>query len=156
MDDERRKQIAQMATRNVAGGLFKQENLAAMYPNVPAMLTDRLTAIFSSGTSISDLAQEVELWKQNAPENKHLIVMLRTPNGELMDVEQVRPSGWQLFIAEGYINGMPCRVAGHIATLSLFCTYDEVKGRNRVGFKVVTEPLNEPQPAPEQTTPDKT
>ena len=50
---------------------------------------------------------------------------------------------------------MPCKVAGHIATLSLFCSYEETKkGKSPVGFTIVTEPLNEPQQPLERQLPD--
>ena len=71
--------------------------------------------------------------------------------GDIMDVEEIRPNGWQFFIATGYVNGVPCRIVGHFATLYLYCSYEEKKkGRRPVGFTIVTEPLNEPQPLPEQ------
>jgi hypothetical protein len=129
--------------RSVASDLFKQTKLKDMnIPNVPNIITERLNEMFSSGQSISDLAQELEQWKKEVPENKILVVMMRTPNGEVMDVEEVRANGSQFFIAEGKIKGMPGKVAGHIATLSLFFVYEEPRTKNKVGFKIVTEAIS--------------
>lgn len=129
--------------RSVAADLFKQPNPKDMnIPNVPNIISERLNDMFSSGQSIHDLAQELEQWKKDTPENKILVVMMRTPNGEVMDVEQVRPNGSQFLIAEGYIKGMPGKVAGHIATLSLFFAYEEPRTKKQVGFKIVTEAIS--------------
>lgn len=114
-------------------------------------ISDHLNDMFSSTQSIHDLAQEVEKWKANTPKNQILVVMIRTPNGDIMDVEQVRPNGSQLFIAEGYIKGMPGKVVGHIATLSLFFAYEEIRSKNQVGFKMVTEGANTTPKKDEQT-----
>jgi hypothetical protein len=143
--DEAVKKLVQEARldRSIAGGLFKPDSLKAMnIPNVPNIITERLNEMFSSGQSIHDLAQELEQWKKDTPENKILVVMMRTPNGEVMDVEQVRPNGSQFFIAEGYIKGMPGKMAGHIATLSLFFAYEELRTKKQVGFKIVTEAIS--------------
>ena len=151
--DELGKKLAALAPSAVAGGAFKQSM------DMPRVLgiSDHLRAMFSSSGSITDLAKEINVWEKETPENKQLAVMLRTPNGEIMDVEKIRPNGWQFFIAEGYIQGMPCKVAGHIATLSLFCSYEETrKGKNPAGFTIVIEPLNKPQSLSEPESQDST
>jgi hypothetical protein len=107
--------------RSITDRFFKQDSLKAMnIPNVPNIITERLNEMFSSGQSIHNLAQELEQWKKDTPENKVLVVMMRTPTGEVMDVEQVRANGSQFFIAEGYIKGMPGKVA-HRYLVTVFC-----------------------------------
>jgi hypothetical protein len=153
INDELLKNLASIASRNVAGDAFKQ---AMTMPKIYT-ISDHLQAMFSSSGSINDLAKEIVAWEKEAPGDKHLAVMMRTPNGAIMDVEKIRPNGWQFFIAEGYIQGMPCKVAGHIATLSLFCSYEETrKGKSPAGFTIVTESLNQPQPLPESESQDST
>ena len=104
MDEAVKKLIREAGLdRSIVGSTFKQDSVKAMnIPNVPNIIAERLNEMFSSGQSIHDLAQELEQWKKDTPENKILVVMMRTPNGEVMDVEQVRPNGSQFFIAEGY------------------------------------------------------
>jgi len=121
--------------------------------NIPS-LTDHIRGTFGSDRLISVIAEEIEEWKQKVPEGKHLVIHLRTPQGEIMDVGLVKPTGWQGFMAEGFVNGLPCMVTGHIATLSLFCTYEETKGMKSVGFKIVTEAANATQKEPSPIIPD--
>jgi len=87
--EETARSLASQTGRSIAGGLFTNtmQNIS-LAPSIG----DHLRAMFSSGGSISNLAQEIEVWKKDAPENKHLVVMLRTPNGDIMDVEQIRPN----------------------------------------------------------------
>lgn len=140
------------ATRSIAGGLFKQENLAAMY-NIPS-ISDHIRGTFGADRLIDVIAQDIEAWKQKVPTGKHLVVHMRTPQGDIMDVGLVKPVGWQGFAAEGHVNGLPCMVTGHIATLLLFCTYEETKGTKSVGFKIVTEAANATQKEHAPSTPD--
>ncbi len=106
---------------------------------LPPTTTDHLRATLGSDKLIAAIAEEIEDWEAQVPEGKHLVIMLRTPDGRVMDVGLVRPSGWQGFSAEGYIQGMPCMIVGHIATLALFCSYEETKGKSQVGFKIITD-----------------
>lgn len=141
-----------MASPNLARDAFK--NAMQNMPRIVS-ISEQIGAIFSSSGSISDLAKEIADWEKSAPENTHLVLMLRTPNNDMMDVEKIRPNGWQFFVAEGYIQGMPAKVAGHIATLSLYVTYEETrKGTRRAGFTIETKPLNQPQPIPEPQSQD--
>jgi hypothetical protein len=156
MDEETLKAImkAQGGIASVFSEESRAQTMSNIFANIPT-ISDHLQAIFSSGQSISKLAEEVEVWKQETPENKHLVLNMRTPDGRIMDVGAIRPSGWQMFIAEGYIDEMPCKIVGHIATLLVFCSYEETKGKSRVGFTIKIERTTEPQPEFAPIIPDK-
>jgi len=153
-DQEEAYEAIKQSSRSIAGGAFNQ-SMTNLYSNIPTM-SDHLRAIFSSQNTITALAEEYNAWKQNAPEGKHVVATMRTPDGRIMDIETIKANGWQGYIAEGFIEGMCSMIGGHIATLSFFCSYEETKGGRRpVGFKIVAEPVIEPPQEPQSTAPDK-
>lgn len=153
MDERLKEMLAQAGMSDLAGGLFKQENYAAMYSNISS-LPDNLRSVFGAERLIGFIAEDIEEWKRNAPEGKHMVIHLRTPHGEIMDVGFLKATGAQGFIAKGHVNGLQSMVTGHISTLLLFCTYEETKGTKSVGFKIVTDASNAPQKESLPTTPD--
>lgn len=122
-------------------------------PILPPSTLDALRAMFSSEKTIDALAKTMKRWEEKTPENMHLVVTLKTPDDRVMVVATVKPTGWQSFVAEGYVYGTPCMIAGHIANLLLFCSYEEAtKSRSAVGFRFVPpEPVSEPEPESEQS-----
>jgi hypothetical protein len=117
-----------------------------------------LKAMFSAEKIMVSLAGQIERWKKATPEGRELVITMTTPEGRLMDVTFLKPVGWQAYLAEGNLDGSPCMVVGHIATLALFCSYVEVKDEKAVrsvGFRIETERSNEPQPATEPIATDK-
>jgi hypothetical protein len=123
--------------------------------NMPTM--EERFGFASANTIIGDLLARIRRTQVENPDKGELAVMMRTPDGSIMDMESLWPEGFATFRAEGYVNGMPCFIVGHVSTLSLFCAFEERKGRARVGFRTDTIPANapatEPQSEAEQTEP---
>ena len=146
--------LKNLAGRSIAGDIFKQTANNMQNIHIPTM--EERMQFSSAAYTISEMAGEIEKWKENTPKNSHLVVILQTPDGRSMDVHQVRPSGFQSFVAEGNIQGLPCMLAGHISTLALLCSYEEDRGKDTPGFKIVIpKAVTEPQPTPGQIPPDK-
>lgn len=117
---------------------------------------DALSETLASYHLLSVIGKLTERWKHDIPAGTVPVLYLRTPTGEVMDVSLIKPAGLQGYMAEGHVNGLPCLVTGHIATLVVFCSYEEVKGRKGLGFRIEAEAPNESQPESSQTQPDNT
>ena len=158
--DEIAKNLLAQSSRNIAGNAFanameQQRIMYANLPSVPSIMQDVLLNLFSASNTIKDLGEVITKWRDDAPEHKHLVVTLRTPDGRVMDVNSLRNQGAQAFVAEGNIMGMPSMVMGHISTLSLFFSYEETKGTNPAGFKIATTKTTTESPLePVPTEPD--
>jgi hypothetical protein len=101
---------------------------------------------------IGAMAEEIEKWKKDAPEGKHMVVSMRVPDGRSMLVAQVRPLAHGTYVATGFIDELPCMVTGHISTLVLFCAYEEKRGRSQAaGFTVATT-IRPPQESSRKAT----
>ncbi len=151
--DEALKRIMAQTGRSLAGEAFK--NAANSMQNFRVPTLEERMEFSSAAQTISSIAEEIRAWKERTPQNYHLVVTLRTPDGRVMDVETLKAAAFQTFTAEGNIMGLPCMIAGHIATLALLCSYEETKGKSRAGFTVLLSELaTEPPPTPEQTPGD--
>jgi len=49
-----------------------------------------------------------------------------TPNGDVMEVIGLREEGFNLFSAEGFVNGERCIVVAHIFTLNFSCSFKSI------------------------------
>lgn len=110
---------------------------------------------FSVAETIAAIDHEIKALEVANPE-RYLVVTMRTIDGRIMDVQKIRAEGFSAYIAEGFIEGMPCMIAAHASTLNLFIAFEEKKGRVPVGF--IVEPpraVIEPQPESEPIPPDK-
>jgi len=141
------------SSRAVASEAFNN-TMQQMY--IPPSTSDHLRALFGADRTIAALAETIQGWEEKTPEGKHLVVTLQTPDGRVMVVALVKPTGDQSFVAEGMINGIPCMITGHIGTLSLFCSYEEPKGKSRLGFRIEAAPISESQPPPAPAAPERT
>jgi hypothetical protein len=132
-----------------------REDMSKMLRDMPT-LEERYN-FASAEAVIGDLLSRLRKEQEAHPEKGALAVLMRTPDGRIMDVESLWPEGFFTFRAEGYVSGMPCFIIGHISTLSLFCAFEGQKGKPRVGFRTDTQPTQastiEPRPEPEQTEP---
>lgn len=106
----------------------------------------------SAAQTITVIARQITEWEKTCPEGKHPVVNMRTPDGRSMDIERVRPEGFNVFIAEGYIEGLRCMIAAHLSTLMLFCSFEEDRGKSRAGFTAVLpeRAALTPQPKPKR------
>lgn len=161
--DEARKAVAGAAraaalsgnaySRALAGELFMQQSKPQFtIPEIPAILE-----CFSARRAVADIAKEIEALKANAPENKHLDITMRTPDGRIMAISMIKPVGFSVILAEGFIDNLPCTVMAHVSTLNLFFAYVEARSNKpRVGFiiEVPEAETIEPQPESAQPQPD--
>jgi hypothetical protein len=103
--------------------------------------------------TIEAIGSEIERWKAETPDGKHLVVMLGTPDGGIMDVETFRFLGRFAYRASGYVNGERNMAVGHVATLAFRGFYeDDFKGTGHAGFQSFIRS----QPAPALTESDNT
>jgi hypothetical protein len=136
----------------IAGRAFAANNYMQQprfeIPEVPAIFE-----CFSARRAISEIKIEVDRLIAETPEGMALVMTMRTPDGRIMDVSLLTHRGFSTFWAEGRINNLPCKVMGHVSTLSLFFAYEESRSKAHVpGFVIeVSEPqTSEPQPESEQ------
>lgn len=97
---------------------------------------------------VEAIGEEVERWKAETPEGKHLVILLGTPDGGTMDVEGFQSFGRFSYRAIGYVSGELNMVVGHVATLAFRGFYeDNAKGSRHAGFKafIQSQQTNAPQ-----------
>lgn len=142
---ETRRHISKLAISGMENPSAAFEStMTNMNYRVPSLF-ENLQSLFGADITINAIAESVEKWKHDTPPNQHLVLTLRTPDGRVMDVTRIEPNGWQSFLAEGFANGMPCMMTGHISTLSLFGSYEDDKGKKPLGFTIVTGSVTGPQ-----------
>ena len=103
---------------------------------------------FSVAETISAIAEEIQEIERNSPD-KRFVVMMRTPDGRMMQIYTLRPRGFSTFVGEGWIDDMKCKVLGHVSTLSVFVAIEDKDSKKPVGFKIgtattVSQPESEP------------
>lgn len=148
MDDEvlkeARQHIAELR-RSITESAFPKPDYspAMMKPFVPPG---------DAELAIKAIAKEIEEWKANTPDGKHLVVLLGTPDGGVMDVEYFQVGGRNVYRATGYLKGEPNMVVGHVATLAFRGFYEDNAKGGRVGFKSFIEPQSESEPIQSSNT----
>ena len=93
-------------------------------------LPDHLEEMFSAAYFITHIANELDELKKDKPEGSQLLVIMQTPEGDFMRVLMIKPLGFQCFSAIGKVGGLPRAVIGHIASLSLSCTFETLNGES--------------------------
>ena len=94
--DEAIKNLIAQTGRSLAGDTFK----AAMQ-NIHIPSLEERMEFSSAAQTITVIARQITEWEKTCPEGKHPVVNMRTPDGRSMDIERVRPEGFNVFIAEG-------------------------------------------------------
>jgi hypothetical protein len=103
----------------------------------PKGLVDYLTEMFSAGYGISALAEELDAFKAQRPENTQLKVTMMTPDiGEVMRVRLIKPVGFQMFFASGFVDGEPHSICGHIPRLAVSATYENLTEESETDFTI--------------------
>jgi hypothetical protein len=129
----------------------RESSTARLIASMPT--TEERLSFASSEYTIGAISAQIKEWEAKTPDGKHLYVTMQTPDGRYMDISTIYPKGYNAFIAEGFVENLPCMVAAHINQLELFFTYEESKGGRRVGFVLhATEPQSAAKQQPPETS----
>jgi hypothetical protein len=134
MDDELKK-LMQVASRDVAGGLFQQRPVPETILPMKGVV-DYLEEMFSSAHAINALAFDLDRFKANTPENHQIKVTMLTIEGEILRVRKISPVGFQMFTARGFVNGQERQISGHISRLELSLSYEDLGDKDAVDFTI--------------------
>lgn len=91
----------------------------------------------SSAVFINRLAERVRLWKEKLPADVQPSIIALLTNGVAIQVATMWQEGHNGIGIEGTLNGEPCMVITHQASLQLLCYAEQIKEekqRRSIGF----------------------
>jgi len=95
--------------------------------------------------TVKTIVARLKALKANAPEDTQLVVTTLTPSGDVMQIVGLREEGFNIFSADGYVDGGHCEMVAHVATLKLFCSFKSTKSPDKRPVYGFLASLSEPQ-----------
>ena len=97
----------------------------------------------SAGEFIRRLANRIQEWSKDLPEDEQMAILALLPTGGSVDVHQLGEDGHSSVVVEGLLDGKPCIFISHQASFQILCYTQKVEPekKRRIGFHVGGEEL---------------